>query len=136
MNEFLTQLLPNVMGKLPTFYKAIGDTFLMVIWSGSISIIIGLVLGIILTVTKKGGILENKVIYQVIDKIVNLFRAVPFIILLTALFPAPPTPTTIIFATASLSFVVISNKSLSSFVFYFSYLIRNGHSFTHLHISI
>lgn len=87
MNEFLTQLLPNVMGKLPTFYKAIGDTFLMVIWSGSISIIIGLVLGIILTVTKKGGILENKVIYQVIDKIVNLFRAVPFIILLTALMP-------------------------------------------------
>ena len=38
------------------------------------------------------------------------------IILFTALFPAPPTPTTIIFATASLSFVVISNKSLSSFV--------------------
>ena len=39
------------------------------------------------------------------------------IIRFTALLPPPPTPTTIIFAAASDSFVLISNKSFSSFVF-------------------
>lgn len=37
------------------------------------------------------------------------------IILLTALFPAPPTPTTIIFADDSWSLVIISNKVVASF---------------------
>ena len=42
MQEFLNDLIPNVMAKLPDFYAAIGDTLLMVVWAGAISFVIGL----------------------------------------------------------------------------------------------
>lgn len=87
MQEVLNGLIPNVMDKLPDFFKAIGDTLIMVLWSGSISFVLGLFLGILITVTKKGGILENRVIYHILDKAVNLLRSIPFIILLTWVMP-------------------------------------------------
>ncbi|MBQ9628694.1 MAG: hypothetical protein IJR43_05470, partial [Synergistaceae bacterium] len=65
--------LPNLMRRLPEFWKACGDTLLMEVWSGGIIFIFGLIFGIILTVTKPGGIMENRTIYQVLDKIINLF---------------------------------------------------------------
>ena len=46
-----------------------------------------LALGVLLTVTKPGGILQNRVIYQILDKLVSLFRSIPFIILLTWVLP-------------------------------------------------
>ena len=46
---------------------------LMVLWSGLISFVFGLLLGVVLTVTKPNGILENKVVYQILDKLVSLF---------------------------------------------------------------
>ena len=81
MQELLTKLIPNVMDRLPTFFEAIGDTLLMVVWSGAISFVLGLALGVLITVTKPGGILENKVAYQILDKVISLFRSIPFIIL-------------------------------------------------------
>ena len=87
MTEFLTGIMPNVMDRLPDFYQAIGDTLIMVGWSGSIAFVLGLFLGIVLTVTKPGGILEQNVVYQVLDKLVNFFRSIPFLILLIALMP-------------------------------------------------
>lgn len=60
---------------------------LMVLWSGLISFVFGLLLGVVLTVTKPNGILENKVVYQILDKLVSLFRSIPFIILLTWVMP-------------------------------------------------
>ena len=83
----MQELLPNLMRRLPEFWKACGDTLLMEVWSGAIIFVIGLILGIILTVTKPGGIMENRPLYQILDKIINLFRSIPFIILLTALMP-------------------------------------------------
>lgn len=83
----LSTWLPNLMRRLPEFWKACGDTLLMEVWAGSIVFILGLIFGIILTVTKPGGIMENRPVYQVLDKIINLFRSIPFIILLTALMP-------------------------------------------------
>ena len=87
MQEILNQYLPNVMERLPAFGKAIGDTLFMVAWSGSIAFVLGLVLGVVLIVTRPGGILENKVLYQVLDKVINFFRSIPFIILLTWVIP-------------------------------------------------
>ena len=87
MQELLNNWIPNVMSQLPDFYKAIGDTLLMVVWSGAISFVLGLALGVLLTVTKLGGILQNRVIYQILDKLVSLFRSIPFIILLTWVLP-------------------------------------------------
>jgi len=47
MTEFLTSIMPNVMDRLPDFYQAIGDTLIMVGWSGSIAFVLGLFLGIV-----------------------------------------------------------------------------------------
>lgn len=87
MQEILNRYLPNVIERLPAFGKAIGDTLIMVAWSGSIAFVLGLVLGVVLIVTRPGGILENKVLYQVLDKVINFFRSIPFIILLTWVIP-------------------------------------------------
>lgn len=87
MQEIVSKYFPNVIKKLPEFYESINQTLEMVIRSGIIAIIIGTILGILLIVTKKNGILENIVIFQIVDKLVNLFRAIPFIILLTFVMP-------------------------------------------------
>ena len=87
MQELITNLAPNLASKLPDFYKALGDTLLMVLWSGAISFVLGLALGVLLIVTRPGGILEHKILYQIVDKLVSLFRSIPFIILLTWVMP-------------------------------------------------
>ena len=87
MLEILTKLIPNVMNDLPRLYKSIGQTFIMLIHSGLISFFIGGLLGILLVVAKKDGILENKLIYNILSYIINFFRAIPFIILLAMLVP-------------------------------------------------
>ena len=87
MVAFLNNVMPNVMGRLPAFFDAIRDTLIMILWSGAFAFVIGLFLGIVITVTKPGGILDNKVIYQILDKLINFFRSIPFIILLTWVIP-------------------------------------------------
>ncbi len=87
MQEILSNLFPNVAEKFPAFWESIGQTLEMVIRSGVIGLIIGAVLGVVLVVTKKGGIFQNTVVFQIADKLVNLFRAIPFIILLTFVMP-------------------------------------------------
>lgn len=87
MNEFLNQLIPNVMDKLPAFWTAIIETFIMLGVVGAVSLLFGTLFGVILVVTRKGDILENKVIYFILGKIIDLFRAIPFIILAMLLAP-------------------------------------------------
>ena len=87
MQELITNIAPNLASKLPDFYKALGDTLLMVLWSGAISFVLGLALGVLLIVTRPGGILAHKILYQIVDKLVSLFRSIPFIILLTWVMP-------------------------------------------------
>lgn len=87
MQDLLHELLPNVMEKLPIFFESILETLVMTAWSGSIAFVLGSFLGVVITVTKKGAILQNAGIYQVLDKVINFFRSIPFIILLACLFP-------------------------------------------------
>lgn len=87
MQDLFHNLIPNVIGRLPDFYKAVGDTLVMVGWSGAISFVLGLALGVLVTVTKPSGILAQRAVYQVLDKLINFFRSIPFIILLTGVMP-------------------------------------------------
>jgi D-methionine transport system permease protein len=59
----------------------------MVGCSGALAFVLGLFFGIVVTVTKKGGVMQHITVYQTIDKIVNFFRSIPFIILLAGLIP-------------------------------------------------
>lgn len=87
MQEFLNNVIPNVVNKFPDFLDAIRDTLIMVGWAGSIAFVLGMFLGIVITAAKPGGILEHKTLYQVLDKVINFFRSIPFIILLTWVIP-------------------------------------------------
>lgn len=87
MQEILNQYFPNVMSKLPDFYLSIKQTIVMVLWSGVIALIVGVILGILLVVTREGGLMEQKGVFHFWDKAINLFRSIPFIILLTGVMP-------------------------------------------------
>ena len=87
MADFIETILPNVAKHPERLINGILETLLMTAWSGVLSFVIGLFVGIVITVTKKDGILQNIVVYHVFDKLVNLFRSIPFIILLTGVMP-------------------------------------------------
>ncbi len=66
---------------------AFGDTLYMVAISLAFSALIGLPLGILLVITRKGHIMENKWVFNILNPIINILRSVPFIILLVAVIP-------------------------------------------------
>lgn len=66
---------------------AIPQTLIMVFASTFIAIVLGLPLGVILTITRKDGLCQNLKIYFVLDKIINILRSFPFIILVIVVFP-------------------------------------------------
>ncbi|MGE7305177.1 methionine ABC transporter permease [Priestia megaterium] len=66
---------------------ALWETLYMVSASLLFGALIGIPLGILLVVTRKGHILEKRVIFSILNPIVNIFRSIPFIILLAAIIP-------------------------------------------------
>ncbi|MFE4591507.1 methionine ABC transporter permease [Streptomyces laurentii] len=63
------------------------DTLYMVLWATVVTIVGGLPLGILLVLTDKGGLLQNRPVNKIVGAIVNVGRSLPFIILLIALIP-------------------------------------------------
>lgn len=86
--ETIKSYLPNLIKHSDEFIQSLIDTLLMLVISGFFVLVIGLFLGVLITVTKKDNILENKYINRPLDILINIFRSIPFIILLTALLPA------------------------------------------------
>ena len=87
MQEFLTNVLPNVMSKPNDLYISFSQTIYMMFISGLISFVFGIIFGVILIVTSPSGILKNRFIYTLLGGLVNIFRSIPFVILLAALIP-------------------------------------------------
>lgn len=85
MQALLEKYLPNVIEIPDEFIKATFDTLYMTFYTSLIAGILGVFFGVILVVTREGGILENKVIFNILDKVVNIFRSIPFIILIAVL---------------------------------------------------
>ncbi|MEO8400235.1 MAG: methionine ABC transporter permease [Gammaproteobacteria bacterium] len=63
------------------------ETIYMVIVASVIAIVVGLPLGTILYVTRKGNILEHAFAHQILAGIVNITRSIPFVILMFAVIP-------------------------------------------------
>ncbi|WP_296186213.1 methionine ABC transporter permease [Pseudomonas sp. UBA1879] len=63
------------------------DTFLMVGVSSLIALLLGVPLAVILVTSGKGGIFEAPNVNRVLGAFVNIFRSVPFLILMVALIP-------------------------------------------------
>ena len=66
---------------------AIKETFFMTILSSLLSYAIGIPLGVLLYCTDKDGLTPNSGIYNVLSFIVNVFRSIPFLILLILVLP-------------------------------------------------
>ena len=63
------------------------NTIYMVFVSAFFALLLGLPMGVILTLTDKGHIRENRVLYKILETIVNIGRSFPFAILIVALIP-------------------------------------------------
>lgn len=68
-------------------WKAIYETFLMVVISTSLAYLVGLPLGIILNITSKNGLKPNKIVNTILGVIVNFLRSIPCLILTVILIP-------------------------------------------------
>ncbi|WP_235143768.1 methionine ABC transporter permease [Bifidobacterium moukalabense] len=69
------------------FIDSFIQTLIMVVVTGVISFILATIFAVILTLTQRGGLVQQSVIFNVLDKLINLFRSIPFIILAAALVP-------------------------------------------------
>ncbi|WP_282019435.1 methionine ABC transporter permease [Planomicrobium okeanokoites] len=67
--------------------EALWETIYMTGVAFLFSVIIGFILGLLLVVTRKGHLLENEPVSKVLNVIINIFRSVPFIILMVAIIP-------------------------------------------------
>ena len=81
MDAFLSQIDWDAM------MSSIQETLYMTFFSLVVAVVLGMILGIILYMTQDDGLYPNKIINRVLDFIVNLLRAVPFIILIFILLP-------------------------------------------------
>lgn len=74
-----------------TIWKMIGngvlETLQMTVVSTALAYLLGLPLGVLLVVTGKGHILENRVVNTLLGTIMNIVRSIPFLILLVVLIP-------------------------------------------------
>ncbi len=87
MIELLYKLIPNFMNYSDRFFESLSATFQMFFIAGAITLLLGGLFGILLVITRPDGIKPNKLIHSVLEIITNIFRSIPFIILLIFLIP-------------------------------------------------
>ncbi|WP_141705341.1 methionine ABC transporter permease [Vulcanibacillus modesticaldus] len=73
--------------ELTQLLEATIETLYMLGLSGLLTVILGIPLGIMLFLTDKGQLLENSTLNRIIGLIVNVFRSIPFIILIVLIMP-------------------------------------------------
>lgn len=71
----------------PRIIESTGETVLMVIATLIFGSILGISIGLLLYVTRKGNILEKQWVFQTLNILINIIRPIPFIIFLVALSP-------------------------------------------------
>lgn len=71
----------------PRIMEATGETVLMVIMTLVLGSILGITIGLLLFVTRTGNILENKIVFNLLNVLINIIRPIPFIIFLVAISP-------------------------------------------------
>lgn len=62
-------------------------TLYMTLFSTLFAYVLGLPIGIALVVTAKGGLRPNQIVNKILDTLVNIFRSIPFLILMILLIP-------------------------------------------------
>ncbi|WP_042352307.1 methionine ABC transporter permease [Bacillus massiliigorillae] len=81
----LEQYFPNVDWE--SMWEATKETLFMTGVSVVAVFILGVLLGLVLFLTSKGNLWQNKFVYTIVGAYVNIFRSIPFIILIVLLIP-------------------------------------------------
>ncbi len=87
MNEVITYFLPHIDRLGPELLECFWQTATMVAVSGSIAWFLGVAIGVLLVITRQGGLWQNSWIFLGLDKSIDIIRSIPFIILIVLLIP-------------------------------------------------
>ena len=72
---------------VPLMLEGIRDTMYMTVVSTLFAYLLGLPLAILLVLTSPKGLKPQPVVYRVLDAVVNIFRSIPFLILMILVIP-------------------------------------------------
>lgn len=75
------------VGHGPEIAKAMGETGYMVLASIFFAVAVGLPLGIVITLTRAGGVMENRKVWLVADLYVTIVRSFPFLLFVVFMIP-------------------------------------------------
>ncbi|MFD1390404.1 methionine ABC transporter permease [Alkalibacillus flavidus] len=81
----LSNLFPNV--EMDKMWVATYETLYMTFISVFGTFVLGILLGLLLYLTAKGNLWQNQTLNSIVASVVNVSRAIPFIILILLLFP-------------------------------------------------
>ena len=81
----IESLFPHL--RLDQLWDATWETLYMTGIAGLATLVLGIVLGVLLFLTSKGQLWQNRAVYSLISVLVNVFRSIPFIILVVLLIP-------------------------------------------------
>ncbi|HGN9374064.1 TPA: methionine ABC transporter permease [Citrobacter pasteurii] len=99
-------LFPHL--KWDQLLAATQETLYMTAFSGAATFVLGIALGLALFLTARGGLFQNRALYSAISLVVNIFRSIPFIILIVLLIPFTKTIVgTILGANAALPALIV-----------------------------
>ncbi|KIS41516.1 methionine ABC transporter permease [Kosakonia radicincitans] len=99
-------LFPHL--KWEQLWAATQETLYMTALSGAATFVLGILLGLALFLTARGGLFQNRTLYSAISILVNVFRSIPFIILIVLLIPFTKTIVgTILGANAALPALIV-----------------------------
>ncbi|BES83573.1 methionine import system permease MetP [Pectobacterium araliae] len=102
----LESLFPHL--NIEQLLDATWETLYMTGVAGVATLILGIILGVLLFLTSKGQLLQNRPVYLLISALVNIFRSIPFIILIVLLIPFTKTLVgTILGANAALPALIV-----------------------------
>jgi D-methionine transport system permease protein len=81
----IESLFPHL--RIDQLLNATWETLYMTGIAGLATLVLGIVLGVLLFLTSRGQLLQNHAVYALISVLVNVFRSIPFIILIVLLIP-------------------------------------------------
>lgn len=83
--NFIESILPNAASIPDEFLEATIETLYMTLWTAGLGFVLGLGLGVWLVLTQPKGLKASAAVYGVLDKFVNIFRSIPFVIMIALL---------------------------------------------------
>lgn len=85
--SLIYSLAPHLEALQDELIKCFFQTLQMCAISGIFAFIFGIFFGVLLIVTRKGGIMQCTPIYTLIDKVIDILRSIPFLITIMILIP-------------------------------------------------